>query len=330
MSHVTSWKEGEGDFLLVVTGSTRFAPYLSGWQKFKDHIRGVVREQSGWVDVYQSQCSGEMQGWCRLKDQEDAETAYSKRHSVSLILWGLRIDHLLETFFRSKGILVHVWQTRRSSDGLRLVECNCSVHFPGLTDGQHSAGLCGVDIGRANQLGGKPYVAAPPQCRAVPQGYSYPVYPATISYAMQPINATGMHQMQTMQPMQPMAVQPPVYSASNSGMPVNIRDGAVLTESRGIFIQNLSYKVGSDELKSILYTVGRPVGCKVHRHRSGVSKGVATAEFASTHEAQLAVTHLNRKQHEGMTLKVRLDQNKTVVGQVGPPLMLDRLVGAHR
>ncbi|KAL1656867.1 hypothetical protein SLS61_000663 [Didymella pomorum] len=129
--------------------------------------------------------------------------------------------------------------------------------------------------------------------------------------------------------MQPVVVQPPVYSASNSGMPVNIRDGAVLTESRGIFIQNLSYKVGSDELKNLLYTVGRPVDCKVHRDRSGISKGVATAKFASTHEAQLAVTHLNRKPHRGMTLKVRLDQDTTVVGQVGPPLVVNGSVGAY-
>ena len=224
-------------------------------------------------------------------------------------------------------MLVHVWQTRRSSDGFRLMKCNCSVHFPGLADGQHSAGLCGIDISRVNQLGGKPYAAAPAQYMAVPQGYSYPVYPATTSYAIQPIYATRMPQMQ---PMQPLVVQPPVYSASNSGMPVNIRDGAVLTESRGIFIQNLSYKVSSDELKNLLYTVGRPVDCKVHQDRSGVSKGVATAKFASTHEAQFAVTHLNRKPHRGMTLKVRLDQDTTVVGQVGPPLVVNGSVGAYR
>lgn len=79
MSFATNRKEEDGDFLLVVAGLTRFAPYLTGWQEFKDHIRRVVREQPGWVDVYasQSQRRGEMQGWCRLKDREDAEAAYS-------------------------------------------------------------------------------------------------------------------------------------------------------------------------------------------------------------------------------------------------------------
>jgi RNA recognition motif-containing protein len=106
-------------------------------------------------------------------------------------------------------------------------------------------------------------------------------------------------------------------------MPVNIRDGAILTEARGVFIQNLSYKVGSEELKALLQTAGRPLDCKIHRDRTGVSKGVATAKFASSHEAQFAVSHLNKKSYGGMILKVRLDQDTTVVGQVGPPLVVN-------
>lgn len=80
MSSAGSWKEADGDFLLVICGSTRHAPYLTGWQEFKDHLRKVVKEQPGWADVYpsQNQRRGEMQGWCRLRDREDADAAYSK------------------------------------------------------------------------------------------------------------------------------------------------------------------------------------------------------------------------------------------------------------
>lgn len=240
------------------------------------------------------------------------------------VFLSLSTDRVLETYYRSKGMLVHVWQTRRSNEGFRLMKCNCSVHFPELPDGHHSPGLCGIDIGRVNQLGGKPYAALQTQYMPVQPGYAYAAYPSTTSYAIQPVYATQAP------PMSPMVAQPPLYSASNTGVPVNIRDGAMLTEARGIFIQNLSYKVGSDELKHLLYTVGRPVECKVHRDRSGVSKGVATAKFASTHEAQLAVTHLNRRPHRGMTLKVRLDQDTTIVGQVGPPLVVNGSIGAYR
>jgi hypothetical protein len=79
MSSVGSWKEGDEDFLLVVSGTTRYAPYLTRWQEFKDHLRKVVKEQPGWADVYSSQGQqrGEMQGWCRLKDREDADAVYS-------------------------------------------------------------------------------------------------------------------------------------------------------------------------------------------------------------------------------------------------------------
>lgn len=79
MSYPGSWKEGDGDYLLVVSGVMRYAPYLAGWQEFKDHLRKVVKEQPGWADVYSSQGRrrGEMQGWCRLKDREDADAVFS-------------------------------------------------------------------------------------------------------------------------------------------------------------------------------------------------------------------------------------------------------------
>lgn len=78
MSYSGSFK-GDEDFLLVVSGTTRYAPYLTGWQEFKDHLRKVVKEQPGWADVYSSQGQrrGEMQGWCRLRDREDADAVYS-------------------------------------------------------------------------------------------------------------------------------------------------------------------------------------------------------------------------------------------------------------
>jgi hypothetical protein len=91
MSYRSYRKEGDGDFLLVISGSTRHASYLTGWQEFKDHIRKVVKEQPGWVEVYtsRSQKRGEMQVWARLRDREDADAAYSmsspKSHAHHLL-----------------------------------------------------------------------------------------------------------------------------------------------------------------------------------------------------------------------------------------------------
>jgi hypothetical protein len=91
MSYRSYRKEGDGGFLLVIWGSTRHASYLTGWQEFKDHIRKVVKEQPGWVEVYasRSQKRGEMQVWTRLRDKEDADAAYSmsspKSHPCHLL-----------------------------------------------------------------------------------------------------------------------------------------------------------------------------------------------------------------------------------------------------
>ena len=79
MSYSGSWKESDGDFLLVVSGTIRYAPYLASWQEFKDHLRKVVKEQPGWAEVCSSQGyrRGEMQGWCRIRDREDADAVFS-------------------------------------------------------------------------------------------------------------------------------------------------------------------------------------------------------------------------------------------------------------
>ena len=85
MYYSASGRDEYGDFLLVVSGSTQIAPFLSDWQALKDHLRNVVSEQPGWVEIHpnQNQRGGEMQGWCRLKTSDDADAVYSNPPSVS-------------------------------------------------------------------------------------------------------------------------------------------------------------------------------------------------------------------------------------------------------
>lgn len=100
---------------------------------------------------------------------------------------------------------------------------------------------------------------------------------------------------------------------------MNVRGGAVLTEARGIFIRNLSYKVTPDDLLKLLSTVGHPVHYNLIRDaRTGMFKGAATATFSSTEQAKYAVMCLDRLQHMGMMLSVRLDTETTVVGRSEP------------
>ncbi|CAE7206418.1 hypothetical protein CFE70_008853 [Pyrenophora teres f. teres 0-1] len=297
MSYGRSWKEGEGDFLLVVSGTTLYAPYLTGWQEFKDHLRKVVKEQPGWVEVYSSQGQrrGEMQGWCRLKDREDADAVY-------------------KVYYRAKGMLVHVWETSRKGEGYRLIRCNCSTLFPGLPEGGHSPQHCGIDIGRVNQLSGSRGPSA-----MVPTPYTiaqsrYPTGMYQQGYASQPVyNIAPVYPAYALP-------SPPVYSTSTNGMPVNVRGGAILTEARGIFIRNLSYKCTPQDLNGLLLqTVGCPIDTQFLRcGKTGVFRGVATAKFASKELAQYAANTLNGREHMGLKLDVRMDVDTTVVGRAEP------------
>jgi hypothetical protein len=214
-------------------------------------------------------------------------------------------------------MLVHVWETSCSGDGYRLMRCNCSTVFSEVQHGGHSDDRCDIDIGKVNQLGGvragtaavsTPYITAQ-------SGYPYVIYAHTPAYVPQP-------QAYAPAPVYPTyALQPPsIYSISTNGMPVNVQGGAVLTEARGIFIRNLSYKCTPDHLNGLLLqTVGYAIDIQLQRDsRTGVFKGAATAKFASNELAQHAANTLNRREYMGMTLQVRMDTSITVVGRAEP------------
>lgn len=77
MAFSFSRKDTDGEYLLVVSGQLSKAPYLADWKVFKDQIRKVVKEQPGWSNVCEGRSRGDAQGWCRLKDKEDANAVYS-------------------------------------------------------------------------------------------------------------------------------------------------------------------------------------------------------------------------------------------------------------
>ncbi|KAF2643308.1 hypothetical protein P280DRAFT_422042 [Massarina eburnea CBS 473.64] len=291
----------DGDYLLCVSGHTRYAPYLADWRDFKDHIRKVVKEQPGWTTVWPVQGrKGEVQGWCKLKDKDDADAVYNN-------------------YARSRGVLVHVFCTSLRSSVFELMKCNCVLHFPDVGNRGHSPRRSGLDVNSVNQTFGgnrcalttSPQYATPAQ-----QTYSYADY-----YQNPPYTPASMQY-----PAQPAAPQVPCLQ-STAGLPVNIEHGAVLTEARGIFIQGLNYSVRDSELASLIHSVGlRPLEVKVRKDSKGASKGVATATFNSKADAQYGVNNLNGYVHNGRTLTVRLDAESTVVGQFRPPPIVDGTV----
>jgi RNA recognition motif-containing protein len=106
------------------------------------------------------------------------------------------------------------------------------------------------------------------------------------------------------------------------------RGRAILTEARGIFIWNLSYRCTQDDLnRLLLQTVGFPIHIQLQQDsRTGVFKGAATAKFASKELAQHAAITLNSQEHIGITLHVRIDTNTTVVRRA-KPMVVNGLYG---
>jgi RNA recognition motif-containing protein len=99
-----------------------------------------------------------------------------------------------------------------------------------------------------------------------------------------------------------------------------VRGGAILTEARGVFIRNLSYRCTQDDLNGLLLqTVGYPIHIQLQRDsRTGFFKGTATAKFASKELVQHAANTLNGREHMGMTLHMRIDTDTTFVGRAEP------------
>jgi hypothetical protein len=78
MTTTSYMTEKDSEYLLLIAGSLRFATFLGHWRLFKDHIRTLVAEQPGWADVNPSQShrEDEVEGWCRLKTKEEANTVF--------------------------------------------------------------------------------------------------------------------------------------------------------------------------------------------------------------------------------------------------------------
>jgi RNA recognition motif-containing protein len=181
-----------------------------------------------------------------------------------------------------------------------------------MSERSHSPNRSGIHADVVRQYTPRACPMPVPQY-TTPGAYSWDTYPQGPPYSQYPTYPFSITTMQ----------QASMYSANTSGIPVNVRHGAMLTEARGIFINNLNYQCTSIDLHALLCTVGRPIDFKLHKDRMGQPKGAATAKFATKEEANYAATHLNRAQHMGMTINARLDTDTTVVGQVQSPVIVN-------
>ncbi|RPA90837.1 hypothetical protein L873DRAFT_1795251 [Choiromyces venosus 120613-1] len=131
----------------------------------------------------------------------------------------------------------------------------------------------------------------------------------------------------------------PIFVTPDRGLPVNLTNGALITESRGVFVGNLAYDTQWQELKEFLDPAGHLERCDVPQ-TDGRGRGYATALFSSAEEAQRACSMFDQQFFKGRKVKVRLDKY-TIRRQSNPafippvsrtasgPLMITNVAPAH-
>lgn len=308
--------------MLIVSASLSRAPFLAGWQEFKDELRKATSRQPGWTDVKDKDKTGlEKEGWCRIDQRDDAERAY-------------------ERFAKKKHILVHLFRTSRRNSDYRLLKCNCGRVFTIIgNDNGHSRHLSGLHQGSVNEFMAQhtslaapnttlpQYMAAPPQ---VPM-YSYSGYHQPLVYSpYQAPPAQNMYRAHTY----PAPV--PVYQSStytvpqympqytsSTGLPANGKEGIVLTESRGVVLTNLSCNTTYDQLDGLLFQIRQPLERNLHTdNRAKNRRGHATAQYACERHAREVVARLNNTEFLGRIISVRLDTDTVVTAEPqGPPVI---------
>ncbi|TKA82099.1 hypothetical protein B0A55_01808 [Friedmanniomyces simplex] len=136
-----------------------------------------------------------------------------------------------------------------------------------------------------------------------------PRYPAMMQQYQQRVHALRAQQATEQQAARN------AYAYTSNGLPVNTNQGAIRTESRGVFVSGLNYKARSRDVEALFSRAGEISKCEVQKDAaSGRSKGKATVRYSSAAGAQQAVSMFNDKCFMDMPLKVRLDTEKTVVG----------------
>jgi hypothetical protein len=110
-------------------------------------------------------------------------------------------------------------------------------------------------------------------------------------------------------------VQGPVYISSPIGIHVNVGQGTVKTEVRGVFISNIDYEAGTKELERFFSRAGEIVCCRLQRDPvTEKSRGNATVQYTTANDARNAVRLFNDEKHMSMRLRVRLDRGAIATG----------------
>jgi hypothetical protein len=225
-------------------------------------------------------------------------------------LTSLRVptEHLANNFMGNGRLQVHLFNTSVSPP--RLVAHTCG-NFPCLAE-----------------RGFRPAIQPPrydlpvredpaPRIPRLSSVYSTQVLPPIMaSVGMDPsnaavvaANAARLAQLQSI-----VQEQAPVCLRTSTGIHVNVAQGTINTETRGVFISSIDYKASSKDIAQHFSKAGELVDCQLQKDlANGRSKGKATVQYTTAENANKAVQMFHNRTWMSMRLIVRLDKNSVAV-----------------
>lgn len=117
-------------------------------------------------------------------------------------------------------------------------------------------------------------------------------------------NAARLAQLQSI-----VQEQAPVCLRTSTGIHVNVAQGTINTETRGVFISSIDYKASSKDIAQHFSKAGELVDCRLQKDlANGRSKGKAIVQYTMAENANKAVRMFHNQTWMSMRLIVRLDK----------------------
>lgn len=98
---------------------------------------------------------------------------------------------------------------------------------------------------------------------------------------------------------------------NDDGTPINVAQGFISIERRGVYVHNLNHGATSKDLEDLFRQVGPVEGCEVLKGPDKGKQCKATVAFRSEGEAKAAIDKFDKKPFMGRPLAVRLNKDPT-------------------
>ncbi|KAL9528092.1 hypothetical protein SMMN14_08098 [Sphaerulina musiva] len=319
-------QRSNGPYFLHIEG----LPKRFTWQDLKDLIRqqaahGVWTEMAVYANG-----SAAGTGHARVQRTDEAIRLYK---------------YLTEGRHEGRQLKVHLWDI--TAMPAQFKACNCEAGSPTHPPNIGSQGTRFFQMAMASDW----QRVMPPSPMADPRAYPIPPmsnYPSSqvvnaMPAPMQPLpqqqptqeqiiaamSAMGLNPRdpvhigqfrqgylrQQQQQMVPMNTRPSVYTGNAAGLPVNVRQGTIRTEARGVFVSGLNYRASEKDIKAHFCEAGQIVKVADLRMDASTkkSKGNCTIQYTSAAEAQKAIELFHKKEFMSMRLNVREDKSRVAI-----------------